>query len=226
MVSGYTPTGRPRAWPSSSASASTSSSVGTRNWPSNAAEAGRRSGSRSTARSDWTSASVRSSVNHPSCLDAVDGLGAPPVGELRPTGDVGRLGDLVLVAHDQGAVARGDDVGLDDVGALLDGEPVGFERVLGAVGAGASVGNHEHSCRSLTAAAPLGLGALSRATPATFGTSRVTPWCIRGILGPLNLTTLLRARFRRVYPGLVNAGEAGIVNTRQMEHSELAFYDS
>ena len=62
---------------------------------------------------------------------AVD-VGRPlAVGELGVRGDVGGVGDVRLVAGDQVAVLGGDEVGLDVVGAALDGEDVAGDRVLG-----------------------------------------------------------------------------------------------
>ena len=77
-------------------------------------------------------------------LTSVDGLGGPAVGELGAVGDVGRARHLVLVARDQDPVARGDHVGLDDVGTLLDRQPVGGQRVLRAPAARPPVRDHEH----------------------------------------------------------------------------------
>jgi len=57
-------------------------------------------------------------------------IGAPSMtlvvrrpGELGVLGDVGRARDLVLVAGDELAVLRGDQVGLDVIGAHADREP-------------------------------------------------------------------------------------------------------
>ncbi len=52
---------------------------------------------------------------------AVDGLGGAAAGELRQVSHVGGAGDFVLVARDQHAVLGGDEVRLDDVGAIVDG---------------------------------------------------------------------------------------------------------
>ena len=69
--------------------------------PVEGAFAGRCSGMRSRARSVRSSASVKSSVNQPSCSRPSIVLVAPAAGELRPVGDVGRLRDVVLVAGDE-----------------------------------------------------------------------------------------------------------------------------
>jgi hypothetical protein len=63
----------------------------------------------------------------------VDDLRRAAAGELRVAGDVGRPADRRLVADDQRVVARGHQVGLDEVGAQPGGQPVGLERVLGPV---------------------------------------------------------------------------------------------
>ena len=63
--------------------------------------------------------------------------------------DVGRARDLVLVAGDEDAVARRDEVGLDVVGAHPDRELVRGERVLGSVRARAAVADHEESSSSV-----------------------------------------------------------------------------
>ena len=68
-----------------------------------------------------------------------DVLGGAQVRELRPRGDVGRRRQLVLVPDDQDAVLADDDVGLDQVGALLDRQLVAGGGVLGSVGGRAAV---------------------------------------------------------------------------------------
>ena len=85
---------------------------------------GRMSVIRSVARRVRSSASVKSSVNQP--VRKV----VPKTREVRRSansgrrGDVGGAGELVLVPHDERAVAAEDQVGLDQVGALVDGELV------------------------------------------------------------------------------------------------------
>ena len=76
-------------------------------------------------------------------LAPVDRLDRPARRELRALRDVGRARDLVLVARDEPPVARRDHVGLDEVGAELDRELVGRERVLGPERGGAAVGDHD-----------------------------------------------------------------------------------
>ena len=75
----------------------------------------------------------------------VDRLRRPASRELRVARDVGRPGDLVLVAADEDAVLRGHQVRLDEVGALLDRDAVGLERVLGPLAARAAVGDHDRT---------------------------------------------------------------------------------
>ena len=65
LVSGYTPMLRPVRLEAVVASRSTSSRVGTANFPSYRVLPGRTSGSRSFARSVFSSSSVKSSVNQP-----------------------------------------------------------------------------------------------------------------------------------------------------------------
>ena len=85
---------------------------------------------------------------------AVNALGGLPGGELGVVGDVGGAGDVVLVAADEVAVPGGDEVLLDDVGAEVEGVPVGAEGVLGAVAAGAAVGDDGGDGERAVAAAP------------------------------------------------------------------------
>ena len=54
-------------------------------------------------------------------------------------GDVGRRANLVLVTRNEHAVFGRDEVRLDVVGAHLHRKPVGLQRVLGPVAAGAPV---------------------------------------------------------------------------------------
>jgi len=75
--------------------------------------------------------------------DAVDRLRRPTTGELGMLPDVRRASDVVLVPRDQLAVLGGDEVRLDEVGAHLDGQRVGGDRVLGAVRRRAAMADHE-----------------------------------------------------------------------------------
>ena len=101
-----------------------------------------RSGKVWTARSVLISASVKSEANQP-----VTGRRRPsPCARGRRTPgapDVGRVGDVGLVAGDQVAVLRRHEIGLDVVGAQLDRERVGLQRVLGQIAAGAAMTDDE-----------------------------------------------------------------------------------
>ncbi len=72
---------------------------------------------------------------------AVDDLSAAPRCELRMVRDVGGAPDLILVPRDEHAVARHHQIGFDVVGTLLDRQPIGLERVLRSLAAGAAMGN-------------------------------------------------------------------------------------
>jgi hypothetical protein len=87
---------------------------------------------------------------------AIDHLRRPPVGELRVVGDVGRRADRRLVARDQHAVLRGHEVGLDVVRAHPRGQPVGAERVLGAVARGAAMAVDRDRLSAMVAMRPGG----------------------------------------------------------------------
>ncbi len=81
-------------------------------------------------------------------LDTVHHLHAAAVGEHRAIGDIGAVGQLVFVAGDQHAVARGHEVRLDEVRALLDRQRIRGQGVFGPVAAGAAVGDDQgfHRC--------------------------------------------------------------------------------
>ena len=103
-------------------------------------------GRRSRARSVLSSASVKSSVNQPV-------IEVPSIVFVvrRRAANSGRLATSVVPEisfswrHDEDAVLRGHEVGLDEVGALLDRERVGRERVLGPLAARAAVGDHDRT---------------------------------------------------------------------------------
>ena len=97
-----------------------------------------------------SSASVKSSVNQPGEGEAVDHLGRLAVGELGMVGDVGGAADLGLVAGDEHAVLGGDEVGLDVVGADLDGEVIAA-RPAPAVSGGPSVPEYQRYERAVLA---------------------------------------------------------------------------
>ncbi len=123
----------------------TSAKVGMPNCPSKRALSVRSAGSRSRARNVRISASVKSSANQPWTSSAVDALARAAIGEFRMLRDIGRAADLVLVPADQHAVARDDEIGFDRIGALFDRECIAFERVFGAIRAGAAVGDDERT---------------------------------------------------------------------------------
>src|SRR5690606_30105882 len=75
----------------------------------------------------------------PGDLGAVDDLGGAAVGEVGPVGDVGGPTDLVLVAGDQLAVRRRDEIRLQVVRAHPGRQLVGGQGVLGAITAGPAV---------------------------------------------------------------------------------------
>ena len=77
---------------------------------------------------------------------AVDGLRRLAVGKL--LGHVGRGADLVLVPRNQRAILRGDDVGLDHVGAHVDRQRIRLEGVLRPMAAGAAVRDDQNPGRS------------------------------------------------------------------------------
>lgn len=75
-------------------------------------------------------------------LDTVDQNRPPSSRELGPLRDIRGLCDVGLVTRDQTAVAGGDEIGLDEIGAHLDGKPIGLERVPVCTG-GALMGDDE-----------------------------------------------------------------------------------
>ena len=64
-------------------------------------------------------------------------------GEFRTRSDIRGAADLVLMARDEHAVGRADEVGLDEIGALLDGDHIGRERVLGEITARPAMGDED-----------------------------------------------------------------------------------
>ena len=76
-------------------------------------------------------------------LGAIDAAARTAGGETRLLGDIGGGGDLVLVARHQHAVARHDQVRLDEVRTHLQRKEVGGEGVLGDVAAGAAMGDDD-----------------------------------------------------------------------------------
>jgi hypothetical protein len=88
--------------------------------------------------------------------EAVDDSGALAAGELRQVLHVGGGDQVRLVARDQVAVLGGDEVGLDVVGAQLDGQRVALERVVGQVARGAAVADDERRVVGAMAAVVVG----------------------------------------------------------------------
>ena len=119
------------------------SKLGTDQTPLYAVLAGRTSGSRSFARSVWSCAQVKSSVNQPVIGSAVHDLRGLEVCELRVVGHVGRAGDVVLVPADEHVVLGRHDVALDEVGAELAGQLVRALGVLRAIAGCAAVSDHD-----------------------------------------------------------------------------------
>jgi len=76
-------------------------------------------------------------------LHAVDRLRRTPVREFRVRGDVGRATDLILMADDQHPILRRYQIGLDEIGAVLDGDGVGGKGVLGTQRAGTAMADDE-----------------------------------------------------------------------------------
>ena len=79
--------------------------------------------------------------------NAVDDLRRSPVRELGMGGDVCRAADLVLVPRDQDAVLRGHQIGLDEIGPLLDRQLVARERVLRPVARRAAMADDDRMRR-------------------------------------------------------------------------------
>ncbi len=126
------------------ARSTTSSNVGTRYRPLNAVLAGRTAGNRSTARSVRSSASVKSSVNHPVTLvPSITFVVRRVANSEREATSVVPLISFSWRATRTPSLV-GDEVGLDEVGALQDGELVGGEGVLGSLAAGTPVADHRH----------------------------------------------------------------------------------
>ena len=53
------------------------------------------------------------------------------ISEFRMIRDIGAVGEIAVMTHDEDAVRGQDQVGFDDVGALFDGKGIGFDRVFG-----------------------------------------------------------------------------------------------
>ena len=114
-------------------SMSSSSKVAISSRPSQRVLRGRRSGSRSTARSVFSSASVRSSQNQPRTSRPPSSLTVRRSANSGCAGHVGGVAELRLVAQHGDAVRGHHQVGLDRLGAERDRQPVRRQRVLGPV---------------------------------------------------------------------------------------------
>jgi len=79
---------------------------------------------------------------------AVDLRGLLAGGELGVAGDVGAVVEVGVVAGDEHAVLGGDQVRLDHVGAEVDRQRVGLQRLLGQVAGRATV-RHDHRRRAV-----------------------------------------------------------------------------
>ena len=80
-------------------------------------------------------------MNQPVIDLAVDDLSAAASRKFRMPGDIGGAADLVLMSCDEHAVAGHDQIGLDVIRTLLDGQPIGLQGVFGPLAAGAAMGN-------------------------------------------------------------------------------------
>jgi len=58
--------------------------------------------------------------------------------------DVGGAANLVFVPCDEDSIAGHDQIGLDIVGALLNGQTIGFQGVFRTLAAGASMRNYNN----------------------------------------------------------------------------------
>ena len=104
-------------------------------------------GSRSRARSVFSSARVKSSVNQPVTASPSMVLRVLRLGELGVVGDVGGAADLVLVARHHHAVLRHHQVRLDEVGTVGDRLAVRGQRVFRPQRRRAAVADHQHPGR-------------------------------------------------------------------------------
>ena len=76
---------------------------------------------------------------------SLDRLGRATRGELRVIGDVGGAADLIFVPGDQMPVFGRYDIGLDEVGALVQRQRIGSERVLRPLPRRAAMADNERT---------------------------------------------------------------------------------
>ena len=100
---------------------------------------GRSCGSRSLARSVFSSASVKSSVNQPVCFSPSIVLVVLRAANSGWSATSVVSGDVVLVPRDEHVVLGRHQIGLDEIGALLDRQFIGGERMFGPQAAGAAM---------------------------------------------------------------------------------------
>ena len=77
------------------------------------------------------------------------GIGAqrdqqPETGGFAAAGHIGGAPDLVLVTRNEHTVAGHDQIRLDVIGALLDGQPIALEGMFRAFSARTAVRNHDN----------------------------------------------------------------------------------
>lgn len=75
-------------------------------------------------------------------LSALDNLRGVAIGEVRSIGDVGGLRQFQIVADDQRAILRDQQIGLHEIGALRDAEAERGFCMLGQQPARAAMGDH------------------------------------------------------------------------------------
>jgi hypothetical protein len=94
--------------------------------------------------------------------DAVHHFRRASARELRMLGDVGRAGDVVLVARDEDMILRRDQIWLDVIRSHRDRELVRGEGVLRAVAARSAVADHDGARMRTTLVASAARTALRR----------------------------------------------------------------
>ena len=70
-------------------------------------------------------------------------LDAASVGEFGVVGDIGTVGEIAVMTHHENTIGGQHEVGLDNVGALLDRQPVGLDRVFGQFAIGTAMRDHQ-----------------------------------------------------------------------------------